>query len=426
MFVDTGAGAHIVSDALAWYLGLRRTRSDMELVDVTSAKGSVHHVDGGLALLGTHPLLSSDAPYLDAIGIAGLLSPQALVSRDRAVVIDLAAGRMSLTRPTARPIGPLVGAPCRGVIGSVYLVDAQIGGHAVRLEVDTGAPHTSLYADSVAGRTLHAANADALVQSELDELLGEDVTRDRPQREVSAGIVGARTVIVLPHQTVRAGGTAVPLDVRVAAGRDEACHSDGWLGLDFLSGWTIAIDARGLAGHPGLATPSRPLPALPPLPPIVFEGIDVTGACPGSPTVRITPERFENPLAAWPLVTGRVHAVEGAHREACERAGYLRAATSTDLTISSDRRTSRGIVTVTAGRRYRNGKITLRPQDGVSLPPIVLDRMKPDDWHAPSQIVEQAAELDRQLAPLGLHVVGTITRIEDAEARVDVELVVGR
>jgi hypothetical protein len=132
LIVDTGAPAHLFSGALAWYLGLAQTRSNAQAYDSTSAIVPMNRIEGsGSPLLGTSPLWSVFAPQLDAISIAGLFSPQALLSPDHSIVIDLAAGTLELGRShdRKRP-SEFVATPCTSAIGSVYLVDARIGGRA--------------------------------------------------------------------------------------------------------------------------------------------------------------------------------------------------------------------------------------------------------------------------------------------------------
>jgi hypothetical protein len=434
LIVDTGAPAHLFSGALAWYLGLAQTRSNAQAYDSTSAIVPMNRIEGsGSPLLGTSPLWSVFAPQLDAISIAGLFSPQALLSPDHSIVIDLAAGTLELGRShdRKRP-SEFVATPCTSAIGSVYLVDARIGGRAARLVVDTGAPRTTVYATSDSGRALRAANSDAVVQSELDHLVGD--RRGDRLVQLRAGFAGVARVERVLQQRVVVGSATITLDVDVSNSSDSSCKSDGVLGLDFLAGWTLELDPRRLVGRRGLAT-KLPRLELAPLPPIELTDTALKGACSGAPPLEATPSRHQclgsscdsvDPLVTWRLASERMHVAGAAQARACERAGYLRATINLDFETARDRRSFRRVISVRPGRRYRNGQISVRSQDGSPVPELSLERLRPEAWHDPSQITDQANELRRVLAPLGLRVLGTSVTTFDDSARVDVEFQLGR
>lgn len=435
MLVDTGAGVHIMSAALAWYLGLRESPTNLVMVDAASAQTALTRVEGGLSLgpFGKSELYAAPMRRLPSGGPLGVLSPQALLDGDEAVVVDLVQGSLGRARGDAARVAAadFSGEVCRGPLGWVYLISAQLSGHRVRLVADTGAPQTQLYRSSAAGRALLAQGLDALHAAELAQLLGEQDPKTGPRWAVSGGLEASERVAHLEQQRVEVGGAVRFIAVEISAkGSDAGCPSDGILGLDFLSGCLLVLSRERLAGRCGTDRGQLPLlAASDPLPPLQFTGIAVAGTCPGAAPIAgfaESPIRYDRPLAAWQPESDHLRRAGEAVAAACVRAGYLRADVSASLTLAAERRELRGLLQLVPGPRYRTGVVRLRGLDGITVPPLPLTRLRDNDFYEQSRVTEQKEELRRLLAPAGLKLVGSREQLDDAQERVNLELIIGR
>jgi hypothetical protein len=435
LIVDTGVGTNVLSAALAWYLQLARSPANIFMVDMVGVEAPLVRVDCGLSLppFRKSELFAGSLPRLRRVGHVGMVSPQSLASAGEMVVLDLANGTLALAsadEATGAGFG-LKGEICRGQVGWAYLVDAVVAGHPTRLLVDTGTPSTTLDGRAPAGRALLEQQAGLLKTAEAESLPDEEGAGVGPRWVMSGSATRGERMALIPGQRVDAGGTSRSLDVVVAPnGLHVSCHADGYLGLDFLSGCVFLLTHEQLLGRCG-AEPVRPVPlketAL--LPPLVFAGIRVDGACPGveAPApLGGPPARYQDPLEAWQPVSERARAQGEAYAAACTHAGYLRADVRIDLRLDADRRNVWGQVSVTPGPRFRTGPIRLISTDG-SPPPIVpLTRLRENDWYDPSRLAEQIEELNQQLAPDRRRVSGSGEQIDDAGQRVDVVIFVAR
>ena len=109
----------------------------------------------------TIPVVPS-APSLEALGIGGILSPQALAPPGFTTLIDLSRGRLAVltgSLTAADRTGPgqsLAPEGLRVCAGAErrYLVSATIEGQPTTFEIDTGSSETHIFANSRVGRSL--------------------------------------------------------------------------------------------------------------------------------------------------------------------------------------------------------------------------------------------------------------------------------
>lgn len=228
MLVDSGATTHFLTSWMAERANVRTGPSTVSVSDhvrrdlnVALADRSLVVVDGwGGLTQGELLVVDESASGLGAKNNIGLvLSPQAL-DDDRPVIFEL--DRRSIRTGTeaealralaARrvPVATDDIEPC----GGLFLVNALIDGHAVRLTVDTGASSTDLFSLSDAGRALTARSV-----------------RAREEGEPSSGPVARR---VAKHARIQLGALTVHEDIDLYVGApDTTCPADGVLGVDVL------------------------------------------------------------------------------------------------------------------------------------------------------------------------------------------------
>lgn len=418
-WIDTGADENLLSSSLAWYLQLPRSQTDGWLVDHTGAEMPMIAVDARIAVPGFGPtrFFAVHLPSLDAIGVAGLLSPQALIQNDRSmVVVDLVHGVLA---PHRRHAAAPSWTAKRCTNGRGYVVDASVAGQPARLLIDTGSPRTQVYADSAAAR---AVEGQVVVGGTGD--LEADL-----RASTAAGVIGTTEVKRFPGIAVRAGTTTRTVELAVSGKADHDCHNDGLLGLDVLGACSLELTRDEMRGHCGAA--GRTLPPSPPrraLPPVVFTGTDVIGSCEGAMVPPAPPARalrYDHPLAAWAPVTAQVHQIAFAHASACTQAGYAQANATVDLRLDAARATVRGTVTIVPGRRFRIGVVRLMMQDGTAAPALPITELRERDWYDPRRVAQQEQQLRPILEASGLLLSTTNVSINEVVGTVDIEFRVG-
>lgn len=224
MLLDTGSVDHVYSleraraEGLA--LGAPGTLDDVDLRRHTTAALDVVARVAGLAL--TAPLIASDWPDSLAPPLPGqrqedgVLSPQRLARPGRAVVLDFVRGEIS-DEPWAQALAHVGREPraladvAAGPTGH-FFVAATVGGRAVRLVVDTGAPRSMLY------------------EARGDELPSGAVRVSFDHQRLDVG--GVRRSLVFEHREPT-------VDM----------SWDGLLGMDVLSECVLAVDATRLVAR---------------------------------------------------------------------------------------------------------------------------------------------------------------------------------
>lgn len=237
LLVDTGATHHV---AAAWFARTIAAKLEPVKGGATDHGGralTLHRLaDAGLRVDGwgavaANPLLvieTGDA--LRTFGIGGVLAPQELAPEGRVVVLDLKRGAMLDASPAeATRLAEEAFTAAFGAIqlckhpgeGTRLLVDASIEGLTARLQIDTGATHSSVLARAPAGQRL-AARAKG--------------------KSTAHAASGARTVPMLSGARLRVGAveTRVDLDVIPSITRSE-CRPEGYLGMDVLRSCVLVM-----------------------------------------------------------------------------------------------------------------------------------------------------------------------------------------
>jgi len=242
--VDTGANVHAIDARVAAAAKLTLEASGSTAHDPTGQAVAVQRAKHprvsleGWGEVAEHEAAVIELPQaLRDKGIAGLLSPQLLVAKDRAVVVDM-VNRQLRSRPLVtawaehRDAGPSVTPspgptrPCAvsssGLSGLVLAVDGTVGGEAIRLELDTGASRTMVIEGSKAG-----ARAASM------PLTGNST---------STSAAGGLTTSIHGGVKLAAGAWSDTREVGVTAGtRHAECGYEGRLGVDVLQHCVIAI-----------------------------------------------------------------------------------------------------------------------------------------------------------------------------------------
>ena len=185
LIADTAATHHVLASWLVKKLVIATSSVDVDgrghlgaLVELKGAQNTGLEFQD-LGAVGLQSVLVADLPApFELLGFGGIASPQAL-GEGEAVVMDLAAGTLARTNQ-ASALAALVGhgpwlarcvdCACQGAPRSqlsraaagaaamprapVFIVPATVGGHAVRLAVDTGAGRTDPTLRSSAGAKL--------------------------------------------------------------------------------------------------------------------------------------------------------------------------------------------------------------------------------------------------------------------------------
>lgn len=244
LLVDTGASVHAIDATLAREAGLVieaapavGTQPDGKSVSMQRTK------DPKLTLVGWGDTPARSTAILDLPpalrerGIGGLVSPQQLVTAEKAVVIDFDGGWMkarvtSTAWLVVKSNGQVMGEPTRacavsagGLDGLALTVDGVVAGEATRLELDSGASRTMLVSRSKAGA--QAAR--------------------RPQVGTSAAMGAGAVVPMSLHASVpvASGAWSETLEMGVIEGEKNAdCGYEGRIGIDVLRRCTVVISTE--------------------------------------------------------------------------------------------------------------------------------------------------------------------------------------
>ena len=171
-FLDTGASSHVLTLSAVKKAGLTAAETSISGSDHAGAPVVIRRVEkpdvaiAGLGKVDVGNTLVADVPaFFDDLGIAGFLNPQLLGRDDEETVLILSASTLSIGAPGSMP-GPVAGksfggplSACEqpdehGIRSRVFILSSDVDGHAVRLELDTGAVATDLFASSQAGAAL--------------------------------------------------------------------------------------------------------------------------------------------------------------------------------------------------------------------------------------------------------------------------------
>jgi predicted aspartyl protease len=265
-------------------------------------------------------------------GTTGLLSPQRRAPPDGAVELDLVRGVMFELHgaDATRALDEVARAgawlsPWRDVSSFIPTVSATVDGHAVTLVVDTGAPVTTLYADTDAGvRETMRVTRHAIAWAGADAF-------------------GDTDAAIVPRAAIGAAGVTLDGPIAIFGRRGSSISNDihGLLGLDVLRACTIVLaPSRGaIACEPprsrlaptfvlparAVLAPSAPLAARPFSPP--------PGAIARVGCEALTPAA----VAAWAQARGYASSDARATRSAAERARvFSRAAASLRVEIPKE------------------------------------------------------------------------------------------
>jgi predicted aspartyl protease len=248
LMLDTGASHHVLGSWLARKLGIAERALPMEgrghsgeRVAVRGAHNPELVVEAWGAVGGDRVLVADLPAVFEKLDLGGVASPQALAEDGGlAVLVDFPARRLELTAES-NALASLVGtgywlARCKEcVCGSSegrapgYVIEARVGGHAVRLAVDSGAETTDLRLTSSAGKTLRS--------------------RAKPGHKTeTAG--GRYTEQIVSAVAVTVGDVSRQLDVALVPGSaDATCPADGNLGMDMLSSCVLVLTRRSFAAR---------------------------------------------------------------------------------------------------------------------------------------------------------------------------------
>ncbi len=266
LLVDTGANSHVIATWLTRTLGLPlRELGDRGRDHVGKAIPTFRvdnprlTIDGWGALSATSALATEFPATLERLGIGGFVSPQRLDEGGDAVVVDLARGELrssvwdvalrELEDRGALLVGPDQAQTCEDTDGTTkgvaFVVRATVEEQEVQLLLDTGAPHSDVFARSRAGRYL--------------------ASRSVPTTEhvySASGEIRARTV---KGARLRAGAYDTSIDLDLIDGApDGTCARDGVIAMDVLRSCAVLLGTGGSSGararvHARCAVgPSRP------------------------------------------------------------------------------------------------------------------------------------------------------------------------
>jgi hypothetical protein len=239
LLVDTGATHHVVAAWLATELSLRLTSAGDAATDHAGKAIPVARLEDASFSLpgwGAAPvpvqLVIPVPDILERMGIGGFLAPQALSSEGRAVVLDLRAGSMTDVPidEALRRLGASAGAATLtalracgdgSVEGTQLVAQATIEGIAAEVKIDSGATHSSLFADRGVGKRLSG----------------------RAQSSTSAYAASGRyTVPTLQGAQFKLGAFEITADVDILPKTPKSpCASDGYLGMDVLRSCVLVL-----------------------------------------------------------------------------------------------------------------------------------------------------------------------------------------
>lgn len=355
VMVDTGASQHFLLNAAAWAYDVPSQSFDALATDAHGVRFAVRLAAPGMLRVPGRPfhapehlfLLESNALW--TTGVLGGIAPQLFAPSGYATRLDLAGGRLDVTRADERPWpGATRGRVCAAGPeprdGWRYVVPVRVAGHEAQLLLDTGAQSTTLYTSSPLGAAL-LAHGD-----------GRDVQ-----------IAGAASVVqmrVLEQIPIEIGGAA--FEGRVTVGPGEAhCGEDGLVGFEALRRCRLALAFDSVTVDcsddvpPLHHAPSRPTP-----PPVVLTAIDAEPGCGRAadalrPSVsQPLPYRYRSAIDAYVALSRDIG--EHAHRieQACQEDGYLEARVREPLLARRGQEVSVRF-TVDEGRRFSIARVTV-------------------------------------------------------------------
>jgi hypothetical protein len=183
--------------------------------------------------LGASPVPGIGGPWFGVPGlpVAAVVSPQAMLAPGQAIELDMRLGHVRLFDDPQTAAAMVVrttqrASPGRCANGTLWVVDATLGGHGVRLLVDSGSARTSLLKKSPTTPAF------------------------RKWRNYPATIpdpTGNHSAWVVLDVPISVAGLETSLDLVVSDDPDEPCDVDGTLGMDVLRRCDIVL-MRASAG----------------------------------------------------------------------------------------------------------------------------------------------------------------------------------
>lgn len=236
--VDTGAEVTVVSHLIARGMSEKPSQNvkgkdsaNKAVAMRNLAPFSVTLV--GLGDVGLQNAVSSELPAVfSELGVGMILSPQALASADRLVVIDFPNATFGLTQERRpKPAGvelSICDYGDDGIRARALLGNGLVNGTAARLLLDTGASTTYLGASSVAAKgLLQARGAKAITTTGAG---GESAAREFSGVPVYLGTAQAVTALTIADE-----------DSTAAESDNKPCRHDGAIGLDLLKSCRITV-----------------------------------------------------------------------------------------------------------------------------------------------------------------------------------------
>lgn len=243
MLVDTGATHQVIGAWVAEQIGpVTRSPGDVG-VDHAGKALAISRLPGAqIVISGWGPIDASQAlvvplpGVLSRRGLGGVLSPQALASEGRAVVLDLRRRTMTEVEIGAalRALDAEPGAAVFGEVkrcgrggGALPYVGVEIEGASALAQLDTGATQTTARAGSDVGLALakRANGASTAVTAS-----------------------GALTVAAAEDTQVKLGDLEITTDVAIVPKEARtACPNDALLGMDVLRRCVIVLGASAVA-----------------------------------------------------------------------------------------------------------------------------------------------------------------------------------
>lgn len=221
--VDTGAQTTVVDRAWADAHGLVHATAAVVAKDISGASIQTSVAQDVRLQFGPFETRPVDFVVIDMpeilrfLGIAVIWSPHTTVPDNAMLRLDFASGTMQLRDETEMVPSALPLCVGRQFGYAAPLVDATVGGHAARLELDSGASETSLSAISDAGVQL---------------------AQQASGKKTSHGAAGAFSTTTVASQSVQVGAYVHQSEVSLFEGSETAandCPGDGVVGLPFLA-----------------------------------------------------------------------------------------------------------------------------------------------------------------------------------------------
>jgi hypothetical protein len=238
--VDTGAEVTVVSHLIGRGMAEKPSQNIKGKDSANKAVAMRNLAPFFVTLVGLKEIrlqnaVSSELPAVfSKLGVGMILSPQALASTDRVVVIDFPNATFGLTREQRSKPTDVELSICDygddGIRPRALLGNGRVNGMAARLLLDTGASTTHLQASSVAAKLiLQARGAKAITTTGAG---GESAAREFADVPVHLGAAQAVTALTISDDdatTVEADSDKKP------------CQHDGAVGLDLLKSCRITV-----------------------------------------------------------------------------------------------------------------------------------------------------------------------------------------